>query len=184
MPWSLRRAATVIKNGGVIAYPTEAVYGLGCHPLNEAAVNHLLQLKQRDIGKGLILISDTLERLEPFLVPLSESERQQITSHPEKPTTWLVPVQDWVPTWLTGWHGTLAVRVTNHPVASKLCQLAGMPIVSTSANIAGRAPARTNLQIKLQFGEQLDAIVVGKINSAAQPSTIQELKSGQIIRSA
>ncbi|MCK4744042.1 MAG: Sua5/YciO/YrdC/YwlC family protein [Sulfuriflexus sp.] len=182
MRWSHRRAASALKNGGVIAYPTEAVYGLGCHPLNEAAVSHLLQLKQRDPGKGLILISDKLSRLEPFLQPLSKAERNKIVKKSSKPITWIIPAQDWVPSWLTGWHGTLAVRVTDHPIAAQLCKSAGMPIVSTSANITGHHPAKTSLQVRIQFGEQLDGIVAGKIDFTAKPSIIRNLKTDNIIR--
>lgn len=184
MRWSLRHAATTLKQGGVIAYPTEAVYGLGCHPLNEAAVNRLLQLKQRDPSKGLILIANHLDQLDSFLKPLNQSERHKITASTSKPTTWLIPVQDWVPNWLTGKHPTLAIRITNHPIAAELCKLAGMPIVSTSANIAGRLPAKTNLQIRLQFDERLDAIVIGKIDTNAKPSLIRDLKTGKTLRNA
>lgn len=184
MRWSLRRAASALKNGGVIAYPTEAVYGLGCHPLDEAAVSHLLALKQRDPGKGLILISDELSRLEPFLQPLSQSERSKILKSTSKPTTWIVPSQDWVPSWLTGWHGSLAIRITQHPIAAQLCQLANMPIVSTSANIAGHRAARTSLQVRLQFAGQIDALVSGKTDTSAKPSRICDLKTGAILRSS
>jgi len=182
MRWSLRQAATVIQKGGVIAYPTEAVYGLGCDPLNETAVNRLLQLKQRDPGKGLILIANELRQLEPYLRPLSKSERTKISKKSEKPTTWLVPAQDWVPDWLTGWHASLAIRITDHPIASELCKLAKMPIVSTSANLSEHRPAKTPIQIRLQFDGQLDAIVTGKIDTMASPSIIRELKTDKIIR--
>ena len=182
MRWSLRRAATALQNGGVIAYPTEAVYGLGCDPLNEAAINRLLQLKQRDPGKGLILIADELHRLEPFLRPLSKSEHAKISKKSEKPTTWIIPAQDWVPNWLTGWHSTLAVRVTDHPIAAELCKLAKMPIVSTSANLSDHRPARTSIQVRLQFDGQLDAIVAGKVDATATPSLIRDLKTDKIIR--
>jgi len=182
--WSLRHAATTLKKGGVIAYPTEAVYGLGCHPLDEAALSRLLHLKQRDPAKGLILISDSLSRLEPFLQPLSQTERNKILKNTSKPTTWIIPSQNWIPALLTGSHTSLAVRVTDHPVASAICKLAGMPIVSTSANISDHHPARTPIQIHQQFGNQLDAVITGKINFQAKPSTIRDLKTGKILRSS
>jgi len=182
MRWSLRRAATAIKNGGVVAYPTEAVYGLGCHPLDEAAVVRLLQLKQRDPGKGLILISDSLKHLEAYLQPLSQSEREKITKTRKKPTTWIVPAKDWVPSWLTGHHASLAVRITDHPIASQLCKLVGMPIVSTSANLSAHRPAKTAIQVRLQFDGQLDGIISGKIDTSASPSEIRDLKTDTILR--
>jgi len=184
MRWSLRRAATAIKNGGVIAYPTEAVYGLGCSPLNEDAVNRLLQLKRRDPAKGLILISDSLQQLEPYLQPLSQSERDKITKKRDKPTTWIVPAKEWVPHWITGKHASLAIRVTDHPIAAELCKLAESPIVSTSANISAHRPAKTAIQLRLQFDGQLDAIVTGSINTSASPSQIRDLKTDKILRSS
>jgi len=182
MRWSLRLAAATLKQGGVIAYPTEAVYGLGCHPLNEAAVNRLLQLKQRDPGKGLILISDSLKHLEPYLQPLSQSERDKITKKRAKPTTWIVPAKNWVPNWLTGHHASLAIRITDHPIAAQLCRLVGMPIVSTSANLSAHRPAKTNIQVRLQFDGQLDGIISGKIDTSASPSEIRDLKTDKILR--
>ena len=184
MRWSLRQAAKVIQKGGIIAYPTEAVYGLGCHPLDERAVHRLLQIKHRDPGKGLILIADNLSQLAPFLKPLSKTERNKLNKTWPGAATWLIPAQDWVPSWLTGWHSTIAVRVTNHPVAAALCHAAKMPIVSTSANLAGHHPARTSLQVRQQLGHYLDVIVSGKTDSNANPSIIRDLKTGQIIRPA
>lgn len=179
---SLRQAARIIKKGGVIAYPTETVYGLGCHPLDSNALLRLLQLKQRNPDKGLILISDTLERLEAYLCPLTTTEKTTLRQQHHHATTWLVPVQDWVPRLLTGQHKTLAVRITQHPLAAALCRYSGTPIVSTSANLSGKHPARNSLQVRLQFGNRLDAIVAGNTDRHANPSTIRDLQSGKIIR--
>lgn len=184
MRWSLRQAAKLIQKGGVIAYPTEAVYGLGCHPLDEIAVNRLLQIKQRDPGKGLILIADDISKLEPFLKPLSKGDLNKLNKTWPGPVTWLIPAQDWVPSWLTGWHNSLAVRITSHPIAASLSREANMPIVSTSANLAGHHPARTSLQVRQQLGEYLDAIVSGTTNQNANPSSIHDLKTDTIIRPA
>ena len=182
MRWSLRQAAKIIQNGGVIAYPTETVYGLGCHPLDEIAVKRLLQIKQRDPGKGLILIANDIRQLEPFLKPLSKADRTRLNKPLANAVTWLIPAQDWVPAWLTGWHSKLAVRVTRHPVAASLCHAAKMPIISTSANLAGHRPARSSLQVRQQLGNYLDAIVSGTINTGANPSIIRDLETAEIIR--
>ena len=184
MRWPIRQAAAWLKEGGVIAYPTEAVYGLGCDPLNRAAVYRLLELKQRDIDKGLILLADNYERIEAFLQPLLASQQQQLKSSWPGPVTWLIPAQSWVPLWLTGAHKTLAVRITAHPIAAKLCQAADMPIVSTSANIANRRPARTVLQVYRQFGSKLDFILSGHTGDLATPTPIRDLVSGETIRAA
>lgn len=184
MRWSHRQAAKIIQKGGVIAYPTEAVYGLGCHPLDETAVSRLLQIKQRDPGKGLILIANDIAQLEPFIKPLSKNDRSTLNKSWPGAETWLVPAQDWVPLWLTGWHSSLAVRVTNHAVAASLCHAANMPIVSTSANLAGQHPARNCLQVRQQLGKYLDAIVSGPTNSKMNPSIIRDLQTGNLVRPA
>lgn len=182
--WPIRQAAAWLKAGGVIAYPTEAIYGLGCDPLNQAAVTHLLALKQRNVNKGLIMIADNYERIEAFLQPLMESQQELLRSTWPGPVTWLIPAQNWVPKWLTGSHNTLAVRVTAHPTAVQLCQAADMPIISTSANISHRRPARNILQVHRQFGPRLDYILSGHTGGLAAPTVIRDLTSGKTIRAA
>jgi len=178
----IKQGAAWIKNGGVIAYPTEAVYGLGCDPLDQAAVHHLLSIKQRDESMGLILISDTFRRIEAFLEPLVDSQRALLQKTWPGPVTWLIPAQSWVPKWLTGANNTIAVRVTAHPIASALCQAADMPIVSTSANIHGRRPAKTTLQVHRQFDQTLDYIVPGKTGKLDKPTMILDLVSNTVLR--
>ncbi|NOR70927.1 MAG: tRNA threonylcarbamoyladenosine biosynthesis protein RimN, partial [Methylomarinum sp.] len=112
----IRLAAQKIQAGEVIAYPTEAVYGLGCDPLNEEAVLNLLALKKRSIDKGLILIASSLTQLEPYL-QLNDEIRSKVQATWPGPVTWIIPAQTWVPQWLTGQHSSLAVRVTAHPIA-------------------------------------------------------------------
>jgi len=180
----IKQGAAWIKNGGVIAYPTEAVYGLGCDPLDQAAVHRLLALKQREASMGLILITDTFDRIEAFLEPMVDSHRARLQKTWPGPVTWLIPAQAWVPDWLTGDTHMIAVRVTDHPIAAALCQDADMPIVSTSANIHGRRPAQTTLQVHRQFDQQLDYIVPGKTGNQSKPTMIKELVSNKVLRSA
>src|SRR5512143_218632 len=137
-PWQLREAVRVLHHGGLIAYPTEAVYGLGCDPRNADAVLRLLNLKQRPWQKGLILIAADLAQLDPYLLPLDEMMRARVVPTWPGPNTWLLPARVETPHWLRGEHDTLAVRVTAHPVAAALCRAFGGPIVSTSANLAGK----------------------------------------------
>ncbi len=182
--WRLRHAAHLLRHGGVIAYPTEAVYGLGCDPLNDVAVARLLELKSRPEHKGLILIGSKLEQLLPFLVPLQADIQQRVQRSWPGPVTWLLPAAKWVPTWLRGEHDTLAVRVTGHPVAHALCESFGGALVSTSANPAGAAPARTPLTVRRYFGEQLDFVLHGEVNRRGRPSEIRDALSSRVIRPA
>lgn len=180
----LRIAARVVRAGGLIAYPTEAVYGLGCDPRNESAVIRLLTLKRRSIRKGLILIAADFAQLEPFLQPLTPPDRARLATTWPGPQTWLIPARTTVPRWLRGRYDTLAVRVTAHPLAAALCRACGHPLVSTSANRSGRPPARTAPAVRRQLGNSLDHLLPGPTGGAAKPTAIRDLRTGQIVRSA
>ena len=184
----LRRAARIVNQGGVIAYPTEAVYGLGCDPGNKVAVQRILDLKQRPITKGLILVAADFAQLTPWLAPLTETDQAELMTTWPGPNTWLLPVNNannenkQTPRWLTGNHTTLAVRVSDHPLVRALCLQVGSALVSTSANIAGRLPARNTLKVRRQFSSQRDYIVPGAVGEAAKPSVIRDWATGRVIR--
>jgi L-threonylcarbamoyladenylate synthase len=180
-PFRLRQAARAIRRGAVVAYPTEAVYGLGCDPLNPAAVRRVLAIKGRSPGKGVILIAAAFEQLRPFVAPLPEEQLQIVQASWPGPVTWVLPAADGVPAWLSGGRDTLAVRVTDHPLAAALCRHAGMPLVSTSANAAGRPPARSSLQVRLRC-PGVDMILSGATGGLPRPTEIRDLASGQRLR--
>ena len=181
-PWHLRQASRVVQTGGIIAYPTEAVYGLGCDPLNRLAVERLLQLKQRPKEKGLILIAADFEQLAPFIGELPEARLQEVLNSWPGPNTWLFPVLPDAPYWLYGRYETLAVRVTDHPVASALCRSCGSALVSTSANLSGQQPARSSLKIQRFFGHGVDYILHGDTSGRVRPSMIRDGLTGKVIR--
>jgi L-threonylcarbamoyladenylate synthase len=167
--------------GAVIAYPTEAVYGLGCDPWDACAVRRILEIKRRPEHKGLILIAADFSQLEPFVEPLEASVMSRIWPTWPGPVTWLLPARSVTPHWLTGRHDTLAVRVTAHPLAAALCRTAG-PLVSTSANRGGHPPARSALQVRLRLDGDVDDILAGDCGGRAQPSTIRDGRTGEVIR--
>ena len=181
-PWPLRRAARVVRQGGIIAYPTEAIYGLGCDPFNPTAVSRLLELKQRPVEKGLILISDSFERLSPLLAPIAAERLAVILASWPGPVTWVMPASSQVPPWLSGRHTSLAVRVTAHPFAAALCRACGTPLVSTSANLSKHPPARNALETRLRCGTGVDLILHGATGIRKEPSQIREALSGKILR--
>jgi L-threonylcarbamoyladenylate synthase len=181
-PWLLRLAAHRLRHGAIVAYPTESVFGLGCDPLNGDAVARLLSLKQRPMDKGVILISDCFERLRPYVGELPPDLLQQVLSQWPGAVTWLLPAAADAPPGLTGRHTTLAMRVTAHPIASALCRAAGMPLVSTSANLSGRPPARTALQARLRCGDALDMLIHGGTGGLLRPTPIRDALSGETIR--
>lgn len=177
-------AAHVLHAGGVIAYPTEAVWGLGCDPFCETAVDRLLQLKKRERRKGVILVAADIAQLEPYLYGLDENHWQTLRASWPGPNTWLVPNNGTAPEWITGGQETLAVRVSAHPVVAGLCKRFDGPIVSTSANPAGRPPARTVAEVRRYFGDQLDAVVPGALGGLQNPTQIRNVISGEICRIA
>lgn len=179
--WHLLQAVRCLQRGGLLAYPTEAVWGLGCDPLKLDTVRRLLGLKQRPIGKGLILIAAHFADLEPFLAPLHQSVYNRVMASWPGPVTWLLPAQSWVPIELRGANETLAVRVTAHPLARSLCEAFGGALVSTSANPARRQPARSPLQVRNYFGSQI-RLLPGTTGGAAAPSEIRDARSGKVLR--
>jgi len=180
----LQQAARIIHQGGVVAYPTEAVYGLGCDPANRDAVAKILRMKRRAAAKGVILIASTIEQLTPYVAfsRLDEETFQQIKASWPGATTWLIPAKPQTPAWLRGRHQTLAVRITDHPIAKGLCHAVGGAIVSTSANISNHPPATSAKECRFIFRQQLDHIVNGSVDHDASPSTIRDALSGQTIR--
>lgn len=174
-------AAKQLKTGKVIAYPTEAVYGLGCDPMNESSVIQLLDIKQRPIEKGLILISASLEQLEPYLMLNTDILAKIMPTWPGA-VTWVIPAKAGVPKWLTGTHDTLAVRVTAHPVSKQLCEVYGGAIVSTSANATTEPAMRTAEQVMAAFADTDIFVLDGKVGDLAQETAIYDAVSGERLR--
>lgn len=181
MTWHIREAVRRIAAGGIIAYPTETVYGLGCDPFNGAAVLRLLELKHRNIDHGLILVASNFMQLEPLLLPLAPATRKRVSARQGAPVTWTLPCPAEVPAWLRGSHMTLAVRITDHPVASALCDRWNGPLVSTSANIHGHLPAACALDIYNSFNGKLDYVLHGECGSG-HASTIRDGITGRVLR--
>ncbi|MBU6510001.1 MAG: threonylcarbamoyl-AMP synthase [Gammaproteobacteria bacterium] len=179
--WPLRRAREVILGGGVIAYPTEAVFGLGCDPLNPQAVARILAIKQRDAAKGFILIAADIAQLEPFM-QLDETMRAALLKTWPGPVTWVVPASAGVPEYLTGGRDTLAVRVTAHPMARELCKATGLALVSTSANLSGHSPLRSPLAVRRLLGKHVDYVVPGAVGGLKKPTEIRYARTGEVLR--
>ncbi|MTI63539.1 Sua5/YciO/YrdC/YwlC family protein [Methylophaga sp.] len=179
--WRLRRAVETLEAGGIIAYPTEAVYGVGCDPWDEDALLDLLEIKQRPWEKGLILIASDFNQLQDFIQPVPADILKQLQQSWPGPVTWLLPVRDEVSELLTGVHDTIAVRVTAHQQTRDLCEAFGGAIVSTSANVAGVRPAKNVHQVRWQL-PGLDYVMPGSLGGATRPSQIRDARTGAILR--
>lgn len=175
-------AMAALERGGVIAYPTEGVWGLGCDPDDERALAALIALKGRASDKGLILIAGTIEQIGPWLEGLDEASMARLDASWPGPNTWLVPDNGRAKPLLRGSHPTLAVRVSDHPLVQELCESWGGPLVSTSANRAGEAPAMSADAVRETFGDAIDAIVEGPLGGRDRPSTIRDLMTNRILR--
>ena len=171
-----------VQRGGVIAYPTEAVYGLGCDPAQLAAVQRVLTLKQRPAHKGLILIAADFDQLVPYLLPLDSVTHARVMATWPGAVTWILPAQPHVSPLIRGEHDTLAVRVSAHPTCRALCLRLGHPLISTSANLSTLPPARDAQAVAAQFGTLLDGIVDAPVGGQAQPTEIRQGLTGEIVR--
>ena len=178
----MRSAIRHLDCGGVIAYPTEAIFGLGCDPENGSAIEYLLRMKQRSSDKGLILIASEFNQLLPYIEVGSITNLNRVLGSWPGPVTWLIKARPTVCAWLRGRHEAIAVRVTAHPIASELSRRYGKPLVSTSANPSGTTPARTALKTRLYFSGHDLFIVDGATGGAARPSAIIDAQTLQRIR--
>ncbi len=178
----LAAAVDCLKRGGVIAYPTEYCFGLGCDPGDEAAVRRILLMKQRSWEQGLIVIADRPERLRNVIdQEQPELLAPALASWPG-PHTWLLPASARAAPWLKGRHASIAVRVTAFPLVRQLCSDSGMPLVSTSANRSGRPPLRAGKAVLAEFGKELDLILDERVGTATRPSTIRDAATGRCLR--
>lgn len=178
---SSRSLAAHLKRGGVIAYPTESCYGLGCDPRNRNAVLRILRLKQRPQRKGLILIASHYHQVARYLQPIAPDEQTKLQNDGAQAITYLLPAKPSCPRWLRGEHDTLAVRLTAHPFARQLCRSARSALVSTSANRGGQRPAKTYAECRRLFGEKV-WVLRGRVGKRKQPSTIRAWADGKIVR--
>lgn len=174
-------AAETMRAGGVVAYPTEAIFGLGCDPRNEGAVRRILALKQRPEAMGLILIGS---RFEQFGDWVGDADPAAALATWPGPVTWLFPRAAETPGWIAGDHSTQAIRVTAHEVSRAICEAFGGPVVSTSANPHSAPPARAAGEVEAYFGEFIQGIVAGPLGGLDNCSEIRDLATGEILRPA
>ncbi len=171
-----------MTQGGVVAYPTEACYGLGCDPANRRAVQRILNIKGRPAGMGFIVISDSVERVLPLLNVEDQSMLKQPLQSWPGPFTWIFPAAPRTTNHAINANRTVAVRVTAHPIASQLCRLFGGALVSTSANRHGGAPLRSSHQVARALGAELDFVLRGPVGKQKRPTQIRDAATGATLR--
>lgn len=176
----IQQATKIILDGGIISYPTESVFGLGCDPLNEKAVHRILKLKNRSINKGLIIVAGDLNQLAPY-IEISAKEEKKILNE-KLATTWLVNKSSLTPNWVSGEHKKVAIRVSKHPLIINLCQIINQPLISTSANPSGSAPATTSQQSNHYFSKNVDLYIDDQSKQTGQPTQIKDITTDTVIR--
>lgn len=175
----MRLASRVICAGGLVGFPTEGLWGIGCEPFNAHACARLVALKRRAPSKGLIVLGSEVGMLESLIqADHRHAAGERLQQSPG--TTWIFPAAADVPDWLTGGRDTIATRLTPHPVASALCDAVAGPVVSTSANRSGHAPARSAMQLRRRFGASVDCVLAGR--DGGRPTTIRRYPDGAILR--
>ena len=201
---SVIEAAHWLQQGQLLAYPTESVWGIGCDPFNQQAVEQLLAIKQRPLEKGMIVVTDSVSRLKMLLNSLNEDQRQQVLVSWRNDTdsdvnskqahTWLLPLSEnlpvSIPAWITGAHRSVAVRVIDHPLVQQLCrQVVSVHnpygfVVSTSCNPSGQPPALTLSQAQAYFSNSNEQVgyLKGETLGYQLPSQISDARTGQVIR--
>ncbi len=177
----LNQAIQCLKSGGVIAYPTESVYGLGCDATDLESVSRILKIKKRDPDKGLILLVSDIQQASRFIIPLTEQQIAKLNQPSAHAITWLLARNRAVSTLITGTHSKLAVRVTTHPIAKMLCEGFGSPIISTSCNLHGQPSHRDAESVASDSSLDLDLIIEGSCGREP-PSRIIDLLTGARIR--
>ncbi|MEL1263108.1 L-threonylcarbamoyladenylate synthase [Pseudoxanthomonas putridarboris] len=181
---TIEEAANVVRSGGIVAYPTEAVWGLGCDPFDEGAVHRLLAIKQRPVEKGLIVIAATLDQLRPLidLAALPTDRLAAVLSTWPGPYTWAMPASEQAPRWITGQHDSIAVRVSQHPVVVGLCNAYGGALVSTSANLGGQPAVTRRDALDPALLARVQAVVEGDTGGLARATPIRDAINGDVLR--
>ncbi|ATD68485.1 tRNA threonylcarbamoyladenosine biosynthesis protein RimN [Luteimonas chenhongjianii] len=184
IPLEVPAAADLLARGGVIAYPTEGVWGLGCDPFDRAAVLRLLDIKQRAVDKGVILIAGAVTQLDPIVdwSALPQARQAAVMASWPGPNTWVMPARADVPGWITGAHASVAVRVSAHAPVIALCAAFGGALVSTSANLSGHPAVTTRDALDPHLIARIDGVLVGETGRRSSASTIRDAHSGDVLR--
>ncbi len=180
---SVEEAARLLRQGGLIAYPTEAVWGFGCDPFNREAVLRLLRLKRRSVGKGLLLVAAELDQIGELLKPLTAAQIASLRESWPGHNTWLIPDPARLyPDWIRGDHASVAIRLSAHPLVREISLAFDGAVVSTSANLGGETEIRGSAEIETRFGGEIDGMVEGELGGRDEPSAIRDLLTGVRIR--
>jgi L-threonylcarbamoyladenylate synthase len=174
-PAALAEAAECLRRGGLVAFPTETVYGLGVHALDRVAVRRLFEAKGRPANDPLIVHIDAIERMEPLVAQLPEAARQLAARFWPGPLTLVLPRSGRVPDEVTAGLHTVAVRVPAHPVARALLTAAGVPVAAPSANLFSRPSPTRASHVLDDLSGRIDLVIDGGPTQVGVESTVLDL---------
>lgn len=172
---AIREGGLIIRRGGLVAFPTETVYGLGASALNPNAVARIFEVKRRPRFDPIIVHVASFEEVERICVKVDRNARLLIERFWPGPLTLVLPKSDIVPDIVTAGLETVAVRMPSHPVALELIEEAGVPIAAPSANLFGRLSSTTAEHVKEQIGREIDLIIDGGKCPIGVESTVLDL---------
>jgi len=175
-------AVDALRAGGVIAYPTEYCFGLGCDPSNTDALKRLLKIKRRDHQQGVILIAANTRQVRMYVDLDTSPLASKIEASWPGPNTWILPALEQVSEWVRGQHSGVAMRVPAHRVCQEICTNFEGAIVSTSANRHGQPALQNASDVQAEMGVELDYILDAPVGGAERASVIRDGHSGRQLR--
>jgi L-threonylcarbamoyladenylate synthase len=174
-PAALDAAAGVVREGRLVAFPTETFYGLGAHALDEAAVARVFRAKGRPGDKPILVLVDSLAMVERVAREVPDRARRLMARYWPGPLTLVLPARADLAATLTAGTGTIGVRLSAHPVARALVRAVGAPVTAPSANPHEGAPPRTADDVLAALGESVDLVLDGGPTPGGPPSTVLDV---------
>lgn len=179
----IRKAIDVMRHGGIILYPTDTIWGIGCDATNAEAVSKVYQIKQRADAKALITLVDSEAKVEAYVQDVP-SMAWDLIDNSQKPLTIIYDHPRYLAPNLLAPDGSAAIRITREPFSQQLCLQFRRPIVSTSANISSQPSPQTFADISDEIRQAVDYICTSRQQERqpAQPSSIIKLSEGNVIK--
>jgi L-threonylcarbamoyladenylate synthase len=172
---AVEAAAGVLRDGGLVAFPTETFYGLGANALDPDAVARVFRAKGRPPGKPLLVLVDSVEMADLLVADLPDHARRLIARYWPGPLTLVLRARPSVPAALTAGTATLGVRVSSHPVAHAVVRAAALPVTAPSANRHGGPSPRSAAEVLAGLGARVDLVLDGGATAGGAPSTLLDL---------
>ncbi len=174
----LRQAVEILRHGGVILYPTDTIWGIGCDATNEEAVKRVYSIKQREDSKAMLCLLDAPGKLQGYVEDIP-SIAWDLINYATRPLTLIYPKGRNIAHNLLAEDGSIGIRITNEKFSKKLCEMLHAPLVSTSANISGEPTARNFSKISPSIIQAVDYVVHYRRNDKSEPSPSSVIKIGE-----